>query len=543
MKYYYLLLIIVACAGCSSSKEKRPAQTVLTTANLTKQVYEIDPAVENTIRTLNGATVRFPKDAFKLNGAGKVSIGIKEAYSIKDMLLGGLVTETNGKLLTSGGMIYLEARQNGQMLELQKKAGVSIPASNYANGMQLYKGEPEADSSINWVQPKAQDSTPAEYLQNGKAMFMANCASCHTITKHAIGPPLYDALKRAPSKEWLYRYVRNWEDAYKHEDSTGRNYDAYTCCISIYSPTVMNKFPALTDADLDMLFAYIQSESNQNTAEGSPPFARCLPCLDVKMAEGKIPENWDSSFVKKYPQFYINPALPADSFIQETTLPLNKQEPTDITTSPQANNIPQEPNNYTFTIESLGWYNVDALLKDLPGIEEINLIVTLPASYTQYNLNVYLALPERKVFTGADNTKAGNWTFYEENGNTPLYLNDQAYIVAFGEENGKMVYGIKPFITQKENQLNITLSPITEAAFVNHIRKLGFEGLSISVNKKTEHQAERNKIVEETTTLPDGTVQTKPLPRPAAKADTVKYNYYLNDAALQACPCRNKQIK
>lgn len=548
MKYFYLLFIILTAIGCSSSKEKRPAQTILTPANLTKQVYEIDPAIENTIRTLNGATVRFPKDAFKLNGTGKVRVGIKEAYSIKDMLLGGLVTESNGKLLTSGGMIYLEARQNGKEIDLQKKAGVSIPASNYANGMQLYKGEYESDSSINWVQPKALDTTPAEYLQNGKAMFLANCSPCHGITKAAIGPALYDAVKRAPSKEWLYRYIRNWEDSFNHTDSTGKNYAMYSCCVRDYSPTVMNKFPQLTNYEIDMLFAYIQSVSDQNPTPAENPLAHCLPCLDVKMAEGKIPENWDSTFVKNYPQFYISPENPADTFIQETVLPANTPyDPADLEKGFRKGGFTDMPetNNYSFAIETLGWYNVDAEYAGLPGTEYCSLSLNINGEITESNLHAYLIVPTRKNLSVANNRNGDNWTFNKVDGKIPLHLNDQAYIITFGEENGNMVYGIKPFITQKENRLSITLSTITEEAFVAHIRKLGLEGLSFSVNKKTQHQDKDNKIIPEpVSTQPDG---TQPLPAdfkperknsaPAARADTTKYINYLDDDAFKQCPC------
>ena len=45
--------------------------------------------------------------------------------------------------------------------------------------------------------------------QDGKALFQANCASCHNPLKDATGPALKGMDERVPSKEWLYKWVHN----------------------------------------------------------------------------------------------------------------------------------------------------------------------------------------------------------------------------------------------------------------------------------------------------------------------------------------------
>lgn len=531
MKYISFLLITFFCISCSSKKSYK--QTVLTPNNLPAQLFEIDPAIENTIRTKKGATVRFPANAFKLNGAGKVKVEIKEAYSMKDILLAGLVTETNGKTLSSGGMIYINAQQNEKDIELQKTANVATPAFIYTENMQLYKGEVGSDSTINWVEPKPLDSTPARMIEWGKQLFMNNCASCHGFDKPAMGQALRGMLQRAPSKAWLNKFIRNWEDAFGHTDSTGYNYDAYTCCAVAYSPTTMSKFPALSDADLDALYAFTESNDYEPND--------CTPCLEAKFVTDSfmkvenyyVPYDWDTTIVNNNTtQFYIPQNItPRDPAELEKTY--RQGGFTDIPGS----------SNYNFTISTLGWYNIDKEYAGLPGTEYCTLTAKITNEQDKDELHVYMVMPSKKNLSVAYDKKAGAWAFDKVNGTIPMHLNEQAYVIAFGERDGKMIYGIKPFITKKENNLQLSVSEITEEAFVEHIRKLGLDGLSFSINKKDNNPTStQSDGAEKATEQPINTVpennpqQPRPATVPGYKSDTAKY-YQFIDAQGRPCPC------
>lgn len=91
------------------------------------------------------------------------------------------------------------------------------------------------------------------WAQDGKALFSANCASCHGTDKAAVGPALAGADSRWPSAELLHKWVRNWEDAV----ATG---DAYAVKMKDYSPTAMNKFPALKDEEIDAIIKYANDD-------------------------------------------------------------------------------------------------------------------------------------------------------------------------------------------------------------------------------------------------------------------------------------------
>jgi mono/diheme cytochrome c family protein len=95
--------------------------------------------------------------------------------------------------------------------------------------------------------------------QDGKALFQANCASCHALWVDLTGPQLANVEARWPSKDLLRTWVKNWSDAVK----TG---DPYAVKIQSWSPASMNKFDNLPDKDVDAILAYIATES----AKGPP---------------------------------------------------------------------------------------------------------------------------------------------------------------------------------------------------------------------------------------------------------------------------------
>jgi mono/diheme cytochrome c family protein len=45
--------------------------------------------------------------------------------------------------------------------------------------------------------------------QDGKALFQANCASCHGVGKALVGPALMGVEERVPDKKLLHAWIRN----------------------------------------------------------------------------------------------------------------------------------------------------------------------------------------------------------------------------------------------------------------------------------------------------------------------------------------------
>lgn len=109
-------------------------------------------------------------------------------------------------------------------------------------------------SSLSFAQDKAQ-------IAEGKALFKANCASCHNPLQNATGPALKGVTARweaagdhqgKTGKQWLNEWIRNWNTPVK------AGYP-YAVTMSNWAPSQMNLFPALKDEDIDKILLYVDN--------------------------------------------------------------------------------------------------------------------------------------------------------------------------------------------------------------------------------------------------------------------------------------------
>jgi predicted CXXCH cytochrome family protein len=100
--------------------------------------------------------------------------------------------------------------------------------------------------------------------QDGKALFQANCASCHSPLKESTGPALQGADKRVPSKEWLYNWVHNSSAVIASGDKYAN--DLY----ARYNKTAMTAFPNLTTQEIEAIITYVNSVKPAEMPKGGP---------------------------------------------------------------------------------------------------------------------------------------------------------------------------------------------------------------------------------------------------------------------------------
>ncbi|HQW46678.1 MAG TPA: cytochrome c, partial [Chitinophagaceae bacterium] len=86
---------------------------------------------------------------------------------------------------------------------------------------------------------------------DGKALFQANCAACHNPYKDATGPALNGVDSRVPSKEWLYKWIKNSASLIGSGDKYAN--DIY----NKWNKTAMTAFPSLTNEEMDAIITYV----------------------------------------------------------------------------------------------------------------------------------------------------------------------------------------------------------------------------------------------------------------------------------------------
>lgn len=133
-------------------------QTRLSTKS--EQTHRIQPTEQQEIKASGGSVVVVPPNSFVFEDGtvptGPVEVTVREAIKPADWILNGLTTLSDGQILQSGGMLYVEAKANGKTLTLADGARLTVALPNKQRvidpEMQLFYGEhaPNQNGNINW---------------------------------------------------------------------------------------------------------------------------------------------------------------------------------------------------------------------------------------------------------------------------------------------------------------------------------------------------------------------------------------------------------
>ena len=90
----------------------------------------------------------------------------------------------------------------------------------------------------------------------GDALFKAKCATCHQVFKDGTGPKLYEVRKKwedGGAKEGsILQWVKDFDIAVAN--------DPYAGVVKSWNPSQnMNKFPELTDDQINSIFDWVDS--------------------------------------------------------------------------------------------------------------------------------------------------------------------------------------------------------------------------------------------------------------------------------------------
>jgi len=169
LHHYILILFLLAFSACRNEKSERPP--ILTNENIETQLFIIQGNKDTILTGKSGTILTIQKNTFA-NQKGdfildNIKIELKECLTKFDMVIGNLTTTSNGKLLESGGMIYVNATSNDQQLNLatNKTIGVELPVDSILSGMQLFEGILDFNS-INWVNPEPLIPNEVQDLQS-----------------------------------------------------------------------------------------------------------------------------------------------------------------------------------------------------------------------------------------------------------------------------------------------------------------------------------------------------------------------------------------
>ncbi|MBS1512404.1 MAG: hypothetical protein JST86_16265 [Bacteroidetes bacterium] len=508
--YLFVVLFLFSCTN------PNPASSLINTDQLTAQSFAININRDTVLKTSGGAFLDIPKGSITSTDS-LVQLDIKEAYDAAAIIKAGLITQSNGEPLRSGGMLYFNARA-GQKITITKPIRVAVPTKFIDKNMQLYKGE-EKDGRINWIQPKTLKENPVvQQIDAGEILFKDNCRSCHKIDMDFVGPMLANVIKRK-GKTWTYNFSRS-HGVYATTDSAkptplvsesdntnlirtaptvaadiNSNMDAYWD--AIYTNCLEHQFMSrgapflLPNTSLELLYRYVQNETERLHVPllNKASVTSCLDSMIVYLKKAEKLYSIRNQLVKNtVPQNIENFAPPADyqPTGQPPVYPENGVSPED-----------HQSLYYQFTIDVTGWYNIDALLNSFDGKTATELRVRLIGAY-HTKVSVHLEVPQINTFleggklTGSDDV----YGFYTKDGRIPLPLNAKAYIVAMGEADGNILFAKKEFTVSKNQSFDINPEVVTKEQFTAAISTISTSNINIEI-KETETGRDLKKVDEQ----------------------------------------------
>lgn len=455
MRNFFTLTVIFFCfaflqLGCSRNSP------VNLPGKLSSFFLSIDITRDTIVRTPRGAILTIPAGAITSRNSKIVKLGITEAYTISEMLLGGLTTSSNGIPLSSGGMINVFTVDDDQT-KIANKINIALPAKLRRLGMKLFRGVYTQDSSIDWIDPvELINSAATTKYAAGKKVYLDNCISCHDPKKDATGPSILFIHKRRDQK-WLAEFIRNSAKLIASGDKFAN------CIYDHWNKTAMTAFPNLTDKNLDDMYAYLDAESELVDPSAAYDFKKSYDsCIEYNLKNRKITEEQAAQLRKPYSELVRS---------RQGSIVSNKDD--------QAEKFPEMVSYgnvpsyfYKFDIDKFGWYNIDMLTKDISGYESIELLVKLTGNSIDESV-VYLVLPSELILLRGGKANDGNsYCFYQMDGKIRLPLKMQAYILAMNEKNGQPWLGITQFTIGQKQTVAVAMKMTTNELIQSEIKKL-----------------------------------------------------------------------
>jgi len=155
------ILFLISLFSCNQGKVKNNVTSKLFSHDeIEKQIFLISTKKDTTIIGKKGTIIKIPKYAFELINGEKVeeniNIELKEVFEKSEFIYGNLTTTSNGQVLESNGMIFIDAKTiQGIKCKIvdNKSINLEVLSDKFEADMNLFEGEKSNNNSINWINP------------------------------------------------------------------------------------------------------------------------------------------------------------------------------------------------------------------------------------------------------------------------------------------------------------------------------------------------------------------------------------------------------
>jgi hypothetical protein len=489
---YLIIFALFGLLACSSSPDKTDSSPKVSSIDdnvlfpktkLSPLFDSLRPATQIfTIRgdrdTLlvgqNGTTLTILKNTFinsQLQPAKTVSINLVEVNSIAEIIKANLQTTSGDKILQTGGMFFVNARENAKSLSIAegKLVYVEVRSNHKDTRMKIFDGEFDNNGRIDW--------TTAGTLENNLIPIPLNLINFHSCDNECGFSKRQTDYLLNPEFENTYIATREFEERCcamlyatcpQSLNLSQKFLDIYVTSINkplFYSDSLIadylaTNFKSKIDTtkkfefnDIGWFTYMFQSFTNLKNQHltNTINFTK-LGISDGTLTEDLISKGYSKAEAEKYIAFF------------KTRNQIVSSRETERQTSRLA--------SYSFTINKLGWVNVDRLIDDI-NTEVSTFAVNIESKDSLDFVSVSLVIPRYNVAVLSTHTDGNLYSFTKKNeGYRALPVGENALVVAFSYKDGRPYFGKVKIKIPKDGQINLIITASTDKEIKREIHKL-----------------------------------------------------------------------
>jgi hypothetical protein len=491
MQKLIALLFVAALYACNGSQDKQQASTnksdstqpnkpiedrVLSpTTNLSPLFDSLRPATQTfTIKgdkdTLvtghNGTTFSIVKNTF-VNQHGQpaatVTLNLVEANSMAEIVKSNLQTTAGNNILQTGGMFFLDARENGKSLAIAdgKSIAVEVRAPYNDPKMKIFEGKFDNKGKIDWnISGNLESNLIA--LPFNLLNFQQGGIECALSQEQAnsITQPKFANTYLATREFELRSQLLNITSCEQYHGLEQKLLDIYVSNTdkplfisdSLAADYLLKHNKAQIDTtrtfQLDEI-GWITDVYQQLLTYTQQHFTNVIDFNKLGITDTTTPEELVS---KGYTQ--------ADAEKYIACFRLRKQ----VIKTRKSQNKTYQLAAYSFSINKLGWINVDCFLTGQNTAISTFEVQTKSKDSLDY-VSVSLVIPPYYVSVFAIHTEGKLHSFTKnKDGYRNLPVGEEALVVAFGYKDNKPWFGQQKITIPKEGRVTVELKPTTIAA-------------------------------------------------------------------------------
>ncbi|MBP6334739.1 MAG: hypothetical protein KA444_04635 [Bacteroidia bacterium] len=480
-----ILLVCLVLISMYFSKERseKSYTPILNKENLASSLFYISAGKDTVLEGSSGTRIRIEKNTFIDSKGqlvqGAVKLELKEAIACADIALANLLTTSNGELLQTDGMIFLNATQQNEPLSIaeSKNIQLAVPTEKRVDDMQIFSAEINSQNEeINWVQPQnivqpTQDTvTTSKIAITPAKKRVTNEVEVSTDMQISLTPPIKpqqvnpgtDTIINLVFDTASFPELADYRNV-KFKLRSNKNFHVDDSKI-IWHSIDLEK----TNEDgiyLISFYAFDEEKEISRQYKVSTVFAEGEDFqLASKIYNKKFEEferkkrNLEQLRIDEEKQRAIAAKQEEDLYNQQLLMAAEqaRQEQVEqlrqIERSGDLVSISNSLQYYVFGVDQLGWSNIDRFYKD-ERAKNIQLLTVIPNEKSFDFVSVNIMLPDLKVYLPVHRRMDNASPFLSNTSrNFPLPIGESAVVIATAYKDGN------PYISIEKVRLAETLT-------------------------------------------------------------------------------------